>query len=541
MTKKTAARPKKKTTGGNNVGSNNSDNSSGFFYRHKRCVSAKNSEDSTNNTTPSVEVCEEDNRLFQGLVEECCAKDAETAWTNGRGVPNVKRISNTRLFKLLRSMPKGALLHAHFPAMVDWTLLLTRVLESPELQGKIYYLRNPQLLREFISNEPWLKRNSDAHVWNAPSGFTKNTLTVFPDAQAPPGWELLNHGTAAFIARQMSTSHSWEALRKNNSLPWSLIKNDSVFRLYFRLLLEEAIADGVQHVELKTNLGNLHTKYRYRRGNNAGTSNSNSAPVYDGRWMTEQDEINAMLEVYEDPRFDFKRRITFRLILGAHRSSPPLVLDRRFDTFLGLYRGNKHVIGGVDIFGYEDGNKKNKEFMGTLRKLASAVKDDGTDFVFSVHSGETANVEYPVDSNLVSLLKLEARVRVGHGLSLWKYPRLEKMFADSGKHIEVSPLSNVILGYVDRVSNHPGLRYHDGGIPISISSDDPSYFGYNYVSYDWFMAVVAWKLQLQDVVCICLNSIAASALLPGDKAKLRNAYTRRLKVFVNALRENTDI
>jgi hypothetical protein len=38
-----------------------------------------------------------------------------------------------------------------------------------------------------------------------------------------------------------------------------------------------------------------------------------------------------------------------------------------------------------------------------------------------------------------------------------------------------------------------------------------------------------------------MNSIAASALLPGDKAKLRNAYTRRLKVFVNALRENTDI
>lgn len=490
------------------------------FHRHKGCV---------------VDVCEGDNDLFQKLVDECGGSDVDVdrRWTRGGGVPDVPRIQKTRLFKLLHAMPKGALLHAHFPAMVDWSLFLSAVLDTPEFEGRICYLRDPEALRRFVTGDAWLKRNPQMQVWNAPSGFTQNTLTILPPSATllPPGWELLDRDAAVAIAEQMGSSHTWKDLKHNTSLPWSLIKNVEVFPLYFRLLLEEAIADGLQHVELKTNLGNLHVK-----NTRVGTTVS-AVPLFEGRWMSQQDEIDLMLRVYRDPRFDFERRITFRLILGAHRSSSPKAVEARFRTFMQVFRRNRDVVGGVDIFGNEDSGRKNREFLGSLKKLSVDVKRyDG--FVFSVHSGETAQVEYPVDDNLLTLTQLaeNANIRVGHATSLWKYPKLESGFVREGIHIEVSPLSNVILGYMDRVANHPGLRYYDSGIPISVNSDDPSYFGYAYVSYDWFLIVLGWKLQLQDIVRICLSSVQASSLPRHEKLKLTRAYTSRMRVFVDALR-----
>jgi len=516
-------------------GGEGADDAVAAFSRHTSCAP---------DDTTGFRVCAEENRVFRDVVEDSVRrlqKEEERGrrtWV--RGVPDVSLVGATPLFRLLRAMPKGALLHAHFPAMVGWSKFLTAVLRAPELHGKVFYLRDPRALRNFVENDPYLRRDKASHVWNAPSGYTKNALTVFPDAPSdpPPGWQLLTRSSAEYIATQMASSHSWDTLRRNNSLPWSLIKNVEVFELYFRMLLEEAIADGVQHVELKTNLGNLHVKYDRRR----------DAKHYEGRWLTQQDEIDAMSRVYDDPRWSFASRITFRLILGAHRSAPPEVVENRLDGFVRTYKANRGVVGGVDIFGREEGSRSNEAFMRPLRKTWAAVREaqqegreaDRDDFVFSVHSGETADVEYPVDRNLAALLRVDdaARIRVGHGLSLWKYPRLERMFASGErerKHIEACPLSNVILGYVDRTSNHPGLRYFLADIPVSISSDDPAYFGYDHVSYDWFAAVVAWNLQLQDVVRLCMASVQASAMSRADRDRLARAHAEAMRLFLTEM------
>lgn len=522
------------------------------FYRHKRCVDVSSLPEPAASEPPSVpvpvsvSVCERDNAVFQEFVRECFtgpgSEDVDSKWTNEAGVPLIPQINNTRLFRLLRVMPKGALLHAHFPAMVNWRLFLSTVLETPDLRGKVYYLKDPLALKRYIHSEPSLRRDPDLSVWSAPSGYSpnaRNALTVFP-GHPPPGWAPLDRVSAEAIADQMSSSHSWPALKVNKALPWSLVKNAAVFPLYFRLLLEEAIADGLQHVELKTNLGNLHVKRFPLNRASATISRANGLKggfsYHEGSWLSHQDEIDAMIRVYEDPRFDLKRRISFRLLLGAHRSSSPIDLDKRFRTFMQIYHKNKDVVGGVDIFGHEDTGRKNEEYMKTLERMSSEVRYSDGGFVFSIHSGETSFVEYPVDENLLALTRLEAPVRVGHGISLWKYPELKEVYARTGQHVEVSPLSNVILGYVDRVANHPGLYFHASGIPISISSDDPSYFGYNYVSYDWFLAVLGWKLQLQDIVQICLNSIHASAKSRAAKGRLLRAYAKRMKEFVDALR-----
>ncbi len=52
------------------------------------------------------------------------------------------------------------------------------------------------------------------------------------------------------------------------------------------------------------------------------------------------------------------------------------------------------------------------------------------------------------------------------------------------------------LRYVHDLQNHPGLVFFRKNVPFSIASDDPGVFGYSGTSYDWWMASVAWQLDL---------------------------------------------
>jgi adenosine deaminase CECR1 len=416
------------------------------------------------------------------------------------------------LLKLLRGMPKGALLHAHFPAMVDWYTLFDALLNDDVMKGKLYFLSDVNGVMTGFSRE-------DA-VWNAPNnGHAKaNTLTVFT-GPALAGWKQLDRASASMIANQLSSARSWPELEHNTELTWSLIKHDGVFQIYFRLLLEAALADNLQHIELKTNLGSLHHKhYDSDKGH------------YTGQWMLPQYEVDEMKRVAAP----FTGKLTWRLILGSHRSLSAEQMDVKMKSFYGMYMKNRDVVGGIDIFGEEDKGHSNTDYKKSLLKL-DGDPNTGAGFVFSIHSGETSMVEYPVDANIAALVDLKHRVRLGHGLSMWKYPKLVEQFKGINKHVELAPLSNNILGYIPRLTDHPGMSYILNNISVSINSDDPSFFGYNYVSYDWCCAIVAWKLTLQDVYNICMNSVEASAVDDDERIVLRDTFNQSFTTWAETL------
>lgn len=60
--------------------------------------------------------------------------------------------------------------------------------------------------------------------------------------------------------------------------------------------------------------------------------------------------------------------------------------------------------------------------------------------------------------------------------------------------LEISPLSNYALGYTLDLRSHPARSLMSKGVQISISSDDPSFFGYDGVTLDYAFAFVAWEL-----------------------------------------------
>lgn len=446
-----------------------------------------------------ADVCSRQNSAFQDIV----SKATVFGKYNGDAKQQIKK---TQLFKVLQCMPKGSLLHAHFPAMVDWRVYLHSLIASP-LKDSVYFLE-----------KPGLALSSGSDVWTSPNNAQpiKFTLSVFPGGYHPPGWKLLEYTDIEVIADVLSSSRDWAMLELNAERTWSLIKHTGTFEIYVDLLFKLAIEDNVQHIELKTNLGALHTKHF-----------DHEKHTYSGVWLGAEEEIARIDRIYDK----YRSRISMKLILGAHRSLSKKDMSLKLSSAIDLWTHHNDMIGGVDIFGEEDQGNTNKLYLESLQKMDRVSTPD---FVFSIHSGETSMVQFPVDTNVEVLMDFSHRVRIGHGLSIWKYPILVDLMRNQKlRHIELAPLSNVILGYVNTMSNHPGINYLLNGISISISSDDPSFFGYDSVAYDWYYAVTNWRLTLQEVLMIALNSIQFSAMNGASLDKLHDQFVYKFMKWID--------
>jgi adenosine deaminase CECR1 len=65
--------------------------------------------------------------------------------------------------------------------------------------------------------------------------------------------------------------------------------------------------------------------------------------------------------------------------------------------------------------------------------------------------------------------------------------------------IECCPISNMILGYIGDMRNHPTRSLIHAGIPVAISPDDPGFMGYEGVTLDYLYVYLAWDLDIRDL------------------------------------------
>jgi adenosine deaminase len=90
----------------------------------------------------------------------------------------------------------------------------------------------------------------------------------------------------------------------------------------------------------------------------------------------------------------------------------------------------------------------------------------------SVHAGEHAGPE-----SIRAALQLPGVVRISHGVRAVEDPDLVAELADRGIVLEVCPTSNVVLGVFPTYEDHPLGRLRAAGVPVTLGSDDPPYFG----------------------------------------------------------------
>jgi adenosine deaminase len=89
----------------------------------------------------------------------------------------------------------------------------------------------------------------------------------------------------------------------------------------------------------------------------------------------------------------------------------------------------------------------------------------------TIHAGEWAGPE-----SVRAALELPI-TRISHGVRAIEDPALVDELAARAIVLECAPTSNVVLGIYRSYEEHPLARLRDAGVRVTLSSDDPPYFG----------------------------------------------------------------
>ncbi len=111
------------------------------------------------------------------------------------------------------------------------------------------------------------------------------------------------------------------------------------------------------------------------------------------------------------------------------------------------------------------------EMRGPARKFAEVFAfARGKGLHLAPHAGEITGPE-----SIWAAIELGAE-RIGHGIAAARDARLVDTLRERDIPLEISITSNVVLGAVERLEDHPVRRLFDAGVPIVLNTDDPGMF-----------------------------------------------------------------
>jgi adenosine deaminase len=95
----------------------------------------------------------------------------------------------------------------------------------------------------------------------------------------------------------------------------------------------------------------------------------------------------------------------------------------------------------------------------------------GSGLKTSVHAGEGLG-----PSSVWDAIRILRADRIGHGVRAIEDPALVQYLADNEIPLEVCITSNLRTGIYQNLGEHPVKRLYEAGVPITISTDDPTFF-----------------------------------------------------------------
>jgi adenosine deaminase CECR1 len=172
--------------------------------------------------------------------------------------------------------------------------------------------------------------------------------------------------------------------------------------------------------------------------------------------------------------------------------------------------------------GREDNDKGHPlRFLETFREMRRRYPRIG----LAIHGGEVDEPNHHVRDTL-----LLGADRIGHGTNLVTDPETLLLMRTGKFAVEMSLVSNRLLGYAEDLSLHPFPELLRLGIPVCLSTDDRGMWDSNMTD-EWFEAVTRFNLSWEEVVELGRNSLEF-AFVPADvKATLLEQYERDLAAF----------
>ena len=136
----------------------------------------------------------------------------------------------------------------------------------------------------------------------------------------------------------------------------------------------------------------------------------------------------------------------------------------------------------------------------------------------TVHAGEWAGA-----ASVRGALELPV-TRISHGVRAIEDPTLVEELARRRVTLEVCPTSNVVLGVFPSYEEHPFPVLRAAGIPLTLGSDDPPYFGAS-VGGEYTVAREHFGLDDAELVAITRTAVEASFAEPELRSKLLTLLT----------------
>ena len=127
--------------------------------------------------------------------------------------------------------------------------------------------------------------------------------------------------------------------------------------------------------------------------------------------------------------------------------------------------------------------------------------------------------------------------RIDHGVRCLEDPKLVEKLAADKIPLTVCPLSNIKLRVFNSMEDHPLKEMLRKGLCVTVSSDDPSYFG-GYLNENFIETAKALNLSQEDIYQLAKNSFHASFLPTAQKNKLiqdLDEYTANFKRSCEAI------
>ncbi len=408
-------------------------------------------------------------------------------------------IEQTELFQTFQKMPKGGLLHAHDLAL-----------------GSAWYIVDDAIAREHCyvywaeEGEQYIKGQLHFFAENdVPEGFQ----SVREMAQNEPDFRQQLHDLLTFDAWTTPDSiNIWKEFEPMFQRRLGYINYKAVFEDYYYAAFDSLLKDNIQHVELRSII---------------------SPSIYDleheGGYYPRDSMVNffrkSLRRIQQKaPQFSLK------LIYTGLRFLPRPIICADLVAAFRTKKANPDLVVGYDLVGEEDGGYPTLYHLDCWDNMDSLSREYGVDMPLFLHDGES---NWHDNTNLYDALLLRTQ-RIGHGINLFRFPYLEEKVMENDICLEICPLSNQILKYTPDLRIHPGLAYLSKGIPISISSDDPSVFGYEGLSYDYWTVYMAWGLDLRDMKQISKNGILYGALSEAEKKKALASWEEAWGAFVQS-------
>lgn len=420
---------------------------------------------------------------------------------NTHGAPfyeKKKEIESSDLFRLIRAMPKGANLHLHANAA---------------LTAEDFF----DFIRPF----------DNIYISTAKNKHEGRLLHVYQDKQVPAGYEPLKDVLDSGRITKEHLVALWSyGPEDTNTYPderWSkfsgifgkvfsgVVGSPQIYKAYLKTVFQKSIEDNVDHIEFRIKF-----------------------PVFTRRQPGTASGAMAFRQAYtefkkENPSFSAKAILSVRKY--AQRDMDEIMMEYKEMLYLKQRVKDKTVperpvdlIVGFDLVGNEDDMRPLSDYVPYFRLMFE--KAGNLDLY--LHAGESLNAD---SDKLLDAYLLKSK-RVGHGLNLYHFPALMEKFIEEDIPLEVSPISNQLLGYAPDLRGHPAIEYMKRGVPMVISSDDPLIFGNDGLSYDFFVAVTEWGLGLGEVKYLCVSSIRYSAASPDEKKAMMENWNKKWDAFI---------